>query len=104
MGVMRYLFDNELLQRMDIEDTRDRLDLQRRLDHTSRKRLRENVEGRIDQLENDVGQMALFLRTLFRLLAEKGAVTRAEVLEAARAIDAQDGAADGKYTGRLDAP
>ena len=75
----------------------------RRVDLQSRRRDR-GLDRRVEELEDDLGQMALFVRTLFRLLCEKGTIQRAEFLEAARAIDAQDGSVDGKYTGQVDAP
>ena len=103
MGVLNYLFDNEWAQRADIEDTKRRLDAQSRIDREARGRLREGLEGRIQALEDEGGQVALFVRTLFRLLVEKGTLSKPEFLEAARAIDAQDGTVDGKYRGRLDA-
>ena len=104
MSLFNYMFDSEWAQRADIEDTKRWIDFQRRSDMRARQRLRDDVGSRIQELEDDVGELALFVRTLFRLLAEKGTIGKAEFMETARAIDAQDGSIDGKYTGRLDAP
>ncbi len=69
-----------------------------------RRRLREDVDARVKALEDDLGEMALFVRTLYRVLVEKGSIDRAAFLEAMKAVDASDGAADGKYTGPTDTP
>jgi hypothetical protein len=75
----------------------------RKVEFHARRRDR-GLERRVEALEEDLGQMALFVRTLFRMLCEKGTIQRAEFMEVARAIDAQDGTTDGKYTGPADAP
>lgn len=107
MGVMNYLFDGDLMQRADIERTKVALYRQAHSEKVARRKLREGIEGvveRLQEAENDVGELTLFVRTLFRLLLEKGTVGRDEFLQAARAIDAQDGTVDGKYTGSVNDP
>jgi hypothetical protein len=100
MGIGRILFDNELLQRFDIEDTKKALRISHDQARKGIRRTRESVEA----LEDDLAVMALYVRTLRRLMVEKGVFTRAEFAEALRAIDLQDGTADGKYAGPIDAP
>jgi hypothetical protein len=100
MGVLNYLFDNEWIQRHDIDATRRAVAAQA----IARAGAARRLEDRMDAIEDEVGQLALFVRTLFRLSVEKGSISKAEFLETARAIDAQDGKADGRYTGPLSAP
>ena len=100
MGWGNILFDSELMQRLDIEQTKRRLQTQAFVNARSRGRLRKGVEA----LEDDVGTIALACRTMMRLLIEKNVFTRDEFVAAMKAIDAQDGKADGRYTGPVDAP
>src|SRR5262245_36067998 len=104
MGVWNYMFDNEWLQRADIEATRDALHTQARIGIRSRGEMRRNLqdlEARVDELEEENGVLALFVRTLQRLMIEKGVFSKDELAAALRAIDLQDGKADGKYTRRV---
>jgi hypothetical protein len=96
----RFLFDNEWMQRADIEDTRRHVAIMARQNIRSRGELRDRVE----ELEEAVGVLALFSRTMMRILIEKGVMGREELLAALRAIDASDGKADGRYTGSMDTP
>ncbi len=104
MGFLRYVFDNEWTQRADIDAQSARLTRQSIQARAERRRLREDVDARVKALEDDLGEMALFVRTLYRVLVEKGSIDRAAFLEAMKAVDASDGAADGKYTGPMDTP
>ncbi len=96
----RLFFDNEWMQRADIEDTRRHVAIMARQNIRSRGELRDRVE----ELEEAVGVLALFSRTMMRILIEKGVMGREELLAALRAIDASDGEADGRYTGSMDTP
>ena len=100
MGWGRLLFDGDLLQRLDIEATKEALRAQGYANARTRGRMRRYLE----ELEGDVGTLALVCRTLMRLMLEKGVLSRAEIVTAMRAIDAQDGKVDGRFTGRVDAP
>jgi hypothetical protein len=94
MGIFDYMFDNEWAQRSDINAARSAVDANAR----SSRRLARNV----NELADEVAVLALFVRTLQRLMIEKGVITKDEFLEALRAIDMQDGKLDGKYTRPLD--
>lgn len=96
----RLFFDNEWMQRVDIEDTRRHVTVMAPQNIRARGELRDRVE----ELEEAVGALALFSRTMMRILIEKGVIGRNELLAALRAIDASDGKADGRYTGSMDAP
>jgi hypothetical protein len=100
MGWESFIFDNELLQRVDIERTRRAMQAQTFVNAKARGRMRRNVEA----LEEDLGMLALACRTMMRLLIEKGVLTRDEIAAVMKAIDGQDGAVDGRWSGPVDAP
>jgi hypothetical protein len=102
MDMLTYLYGSAIASRVEKQAQRQRYDRMR--DRAAARRRTEAVEERVEDLERDVGEMALFVRTLWRVLAEKGTIDRAEFVRVARALDAQDGAVDGRYTGPLDAP
>src|SRR5262245_37340283 len=104
MGIFNYMFDNEWLQRADIEATRNAVHAQARIGIRSRGEMRREMKGleaRVAELEEENGVLALFVRTLQRLMIEKGVFNKDELAAALRAIDLQDGKADGKYTRRV---
>lgn len=96
MSVVR-LLQPELLHRLDVEEMRRRIVE----DQARSRRRRASDRTRIESLEDDVGRLALLVATIYRLLGEKGAITREEFAEASRAVDAMDGTVDGKVTGDL---
>jgi hypothetical protein len=56
------------------------------------------LEARIEEIECDVGQIALAFEALLELLEESGALTREKLSSRVREIDARDGVADGKLS------
>lgn len=57
-----------------------------------------DLEQRVKELENDLGQAGLVIESLIQLLDENGIVTRSQIGDRAREIDADDGVVDGKIT------
>jgi len=55
-------------------------------------------EARIEQLEQEVGELALVCKTLMRTLLEKRVCTGQEIENLFKQIDLEDGVADGKVT------
>lgn len=53
------------------------------------------LEGRVQELERDLGFVALLLGSLLHTANKKGVVTRHEVASALESLDAGDGARDG---------
>ena len=100
MGIGKFLFDNELFQRLDIEDTKRALHAKSKMDIRARGRIHREVEA----LEDDLGTLALLCRAMMRMMIEKGVMSRDELVGAMKAIDAHDGKVDGRYTGPIDAP
>ena len=81
----------------------DRLDTnRRRRDRAERRRRREHtqsvagLESRIDELEDELGQAILLLRSISELALDKGLVTSEELGGRLRTLDKADGVADGK--------
>ena len=96
MSVWKYLFDNEYLQRADIESLRSAQQSRRRT-HIRRSA---RAEKRLDVLEEEVEELTLLCRTLLTVLRESGTVDPAAIAETMRRIDLEDGVADGKVSDR----
>ncbi|RMG17416.1 MAG: hypothetical protein D6731_04210 [Planctomycetota bacterium] len=89
-----YVFDSEYRQRADIEDLKRRGQaVQRRV----RRGLRD-LEERVEELELQVGSLALLCRALLSLLREQGTVDPEALAAAVDAIDLEDGVRDGLVT------
>lgn len=76
-------------------------------DRSSRVRVREFAEAKqqnnqvssaLENLENDVGTLALLLAAILKMLDEKGHLTRDDLKEALRDLDLLDGIKDGKIS------
>ncbi len=96
MSVWKYVFDNEYLQRTDIESLKD---ANRRRRH---RQTQSNARAgkRLEELEEDVEELTLLCRTLLTVLRESGTVDPAEIAETMRRIDLEDGVVDGKVSDR----
>lgn len=92
----KFVFDNEFMQRADIEEVRGRV---RRRARQAARRARD-LEDRLEQAETELGEMRLFTRALLALLQESGTLDPARVRAKILEIDASDGTVDG----RLDPP
>ena len=94
MSIWNYVFDNEYRQRSDIEN------LKRRSQATGRSQSRKakELDRRVEELEEELGEITLVCRSLLTVLRQSGAVDPA-ALEAVMAdIDAEDGVIDGRVT------
>jgi len=94
MSIWNYVFDNEWRQRSDIEALRNRASRTR----TRMRSSRSQQDARVDQLEDEVGELALLSRALLTILREQGVVDPARLAEVMHDIDAEDGVVDGKTT------
>lgn len=56
----------------------------------------DQARERIEQLEDDLGTLALLVGAVVKKLDEKGTVTRDDLKDAITALDEADGKADGK--------
>ncbi|MCC5846747.1 MAG: hypothetical protein JJU29_01530 [Verrucomicrobia bacterium] len=68
MSIWKYVFDNDFLQRVDIEDLRSK---QTKL-QTSASVERRKLLLRVSELEEELGETAVVLRALKELMLEKG--------------------------------
>jgi len=55
------------------------------------------VDGDIAAIDDSIGELALFCHAAVDLMVEKGLITRADVVERMKLIDASDGTVDGKF-------
>ena len=69
--------------------------VRRRRQRIDKQRIEEHAE-RIEQLEDDLGEAMLVVRTLADLCIRKGVISEAEFAEHARHLDGLDGTIDGK--------
>ena len=106
MSFLNYLFDSEYSQRSDIERLKERDRVRssnlartnmRRMNKTRAAELRiEELETEVALLEDQRGEMALYLKALLAVLLEKKAISPQEIYEKMHAIDIADGVEDGK--------
>lgn len=81
----------------------NRIDEERRVRRRSRRKRtrrlaneRAKLEGRIEELEQDLGEAVLLLRTMSDLCVQKGVLTADEMMARAEELDALDGVLDGR--------
>ncbi len=98
MGWGRMLLLGDIGQQMDLHDQKAELDAMRAELRHSRRSPAETA-ARLEDLERENDELRLYLAATVRLLVSKGHVTRDEVVQLVEAIDAEDGAADGKFAG-----
>ena len=93
MSIFRYIFDNDYMQRADIENLRARQAQQNRF-----QRLRQSRENmKLETMADELGELALFCRTTLAILMDKGIITQQEFVAKMEQVDMADGVKDGKY-------
>jgi hypothetical protein len=60
------------------------------------------LSNRIDELEQDLGEAVLLLRTMSDLCVAKGVISAEEIMAKAEELDAQDGVIDGRMSKPVD--
>jgi Tfp pilus assembly protein PilO len=88
-------------QQLDIEDQRREMQELRSRLRAEAGRATQDFEVRLDKLERQSDEMKLYLAALVRYLAAKGQIDLREFEKLVDEIDAEDGAADGRYEGKL---
>jgi hypothetical protein len=101
MGWGRYFFLGDLGQQFDLEDQRSEIE-NLRSKMSQNRFLANNVDNAIEHLQAENDELRLYLTAIVRLLISKGIVADEEMRRVVDAIDAEDGARDGKYKGRID--
>jgi hypothetical protein len=87
-SVLDYMFDNDWIQRADIDNLR-----------TSSLRMRSKVVNdsrRIGDLEDQLAHLTLINETLLRILEKKNVIVREEFRSLLVEVDLEDGVHDGK--------
>jgi hypothetical protein len=97
MDFWDHLFDNEYKQRADIESLK-RSSLARKRARMRDRQQAQDQQKRIEELEDQVGELALLCRSLLTVLREDGTVQPERFQEIMKQIDAEDGVVDGKIT------
>lgn len=97
MSFFRYLFDNDWIQRADIDHLEERAsELEYHVLRSGNSS--KNLESDVAHLRRDVSRMMLMLEAVLRTLADKGLCSREDLVRRMQAIDAEDGLIDGKMT------
>ena len=97
MDFWSHMFDNDYRQRADIESLK-RLAKNRRAMRAGGIQKIASNDQRIEQLEEQVGELALLCRALLTVLRETSAVDPEHLHRVMERIDAEDGVVDGKIT------
>lgn len=91
------LFDSDYKRRADIESLKQIANSRKRARRQDRRETADQ-QKRIEQLEDQVGELALLCRSLLTVLRETEAVQPERFEEVMKQIDAEDGVVDGKIT------
>lgn len=97
MDFWNYLFDNEYKQRADIQGLKKHSLVWKQAQQRARRQV-DDQQQRIDELENQLGELALLCRSLLTVLREDGTIKPERFHEVMNRIDAEDGTLDGKIT------
>lgn len=103
MDLWDYLFDNEYYQRADIKSLQKESRIWKQAQQRNQLQATDQ-QKRIDELEDQVGQLALLCRSLLTVLREDGTVKPDRLCEVMNRIDAEDGTLDGKMTAPKSSP
>ncbi len=101
MGWGRMLLLGDLGQQMDIQDTQAELARLKAAVSASRAGAPRQADQAIAQLQDELGEIKLYLAALVRMLISAGVVTREEFATIVESVDGSDGSADGRYRGSV---
>lgn len=104
MGWGRMFFLGNIGQQLDIEEQREEMRKLRREVRRARRGGGEGVaalEERVGRLERENDELRLYLAALIRHLGRRRALDPTELARVVAEIDAEDGAADGRYEGPI---
>ncbi len=102
MGWGRMLLLGNWGQQMDIEDQQREIeDLKSEIRSHAAGHGEMGLEQRLERAEAEIGQLRLYMAALVRHLGNKGMLDKAEFGQLIDTVDAEDGAADGRYEGPI---
>lgn len=104
-SVLDYMFDNEWIQRADIENLKTSAQQMQSTAFQMRRKVIDDAQ-RIRELEDQVAHLTLINEAVLRMLEKKGVFARDEFRSLLVEIDLEDGVHDGKLAPpeRKDAP
>ena len=100
MSIWSYVFDDEFTQRRDLNKLKEQVGSSAR----NRGRRTRELKSRVEQLEEEVGELTLLCQGLLAVLREQGTLEDEAMVAAMESIDAADGVIDGKVTRPEDRP
>ncbi len=101
MGWGRMLLLGNWGQQMDIEEQREEIEDLRHQLAAATGSGDTTLNNRVAQLEKENGELRLYLASLMKYLGHKGVLHQDEFRKLVETIDAEDGSADGGYSGRI---
>jgi hypothetical protein len=98
MEMLNFLLEGQSSQRKELEE------MKRQQSNASAMFLQTDhkTAERLEQLEQQLGVLALYCRAAVEVMIEKGGMTRDELLVRMAQVDASDGNVDGQYRGPVD--
>ncbi len=100
MGWGRMLLLGDMGQQMDIEDHRENL-LKLARENSRLRQTGDSQASRVARLEQENDELKLYLASIVRLMVTKGVFSKEELARVVELVDASDGAADGKFGGKV---
>lgn len=97
MSVFDYMYDNDWIQRQDIDNLRRSGMVLRNKMIRDGGRIR-NLEAELDYLTDQVGHLTLLNEALLRMLEKKNVIVRDEFRSLLVEVDLEDGVHDGKLS------
>jgi hypothetical protein len=94
-SVLDYMFDNDWIQRADIENLKNSTSQMRYSENRMRRKVADDA-ARIRELEDQVAHLTLLNEALMRILEKKGVFARDEFRSLLVEVDLEDGVHDGK--------
>jgi hypothetical protein len=94
-SVLDYMFDNDWIQRADIENLKNSRSQMRYTENRIRRKVADDA-ARIVELEDQVAHLTLISEALLRMLEKKGTFARDEFRALLVEVDLEDGVHDGK--------
>jgi oligoendopeptidase F len=100
MGWARTLFLGDIGNRLDIADTENDI-AQIRQELANVYGQDDSQDEKIRKLIAENAELKLYVTALVRLLIRKDCIAKADLEAIVAAVDAEDGTADGRFTGRV---
>jgi hypothetical protein len=94
-SVLDYMFDNDWIQRADIDNLKNSTFEMRNTENRIRRKVADDA-ARIRELEDQVAHLTLINEAVLRILEKKGVFARDEFRSLLVEVDLEDGVHDGK--------